>query len=203
MRAAVIDIGSNSTKLVIGEKAGDDIKILESLKNVVAIGQNTFYRARISQEIFNEITHVLEKYKTLIKQYEVTETKVIATTAVREAENRDIFLDTVERKTGFKIEVLNVGDVVYFIDAFRRDIFAVKIASSTTDVTATDSVRATPLPKPGSERTRRQRLPAIIADVGDITVVEAADDSETEAALCLPAANAFSVNSGLRRPTAI
>ena len=118
MRAAVIDIGSNSTKLVIGEKAGDEIKILESLKNVVAIGQNTFYRARISQEIFNEIINVLEKYKTLIKQYEVTETKVIATTAVREAENRDIFLDTVERKTGFKIEVLNVGDVVYFIDAF-------------------------------------------------------------------------------------
>ena len=118
MRAAVIDIGSNSTKLVIGEKAGDDIKILESLKNVVAIGQNTFYRARISQEIFNEIISVLEKYKTLIKQYEVTEIKVIATTAVREAENRDIFLDAVERKTGFKVEVLNVGDVVYFIDAF-------------------------------------------------------------------------------------
>jgi len=118
MRAAVIDIGSNSTKLVIGEKAGDDIKVLESLKNVVAIGQNTFYRARISQEIFNEIINVLEKYKTLIKQYEVTEIKVIATTAVREAENRDIFLDAVERKTGFKVEVLNVGDVVYFIDAF-------------------------------------------------------------------------------------
>ena len=118
MRAAVIDIGSNSTKLVIGERSGDDIKILESLKNVVAIGQNTFYKGRISQEIFNEIINVLEKYKALIKQYEVAETKVIATTAVREAENRDIFLDTVERKTGFKIEVLNVGDVVYFIDAF-------------------------------------------------------------------------------------
>ena len=101
MRAAVIDIGSNSTKLVIGEKAGDDIKILESLKNVVAIGQNTFYRRVSPRKYSMEIINVLEKYKTLIKQYEVTEIKVIATTAVREAENRDIFLDAVERKTGF------------------------------------------------------------------------------------------------------
>jgi exopolyphosphatase/guanosine-5'-triphosphate,3'-diphosphate pyrophosphatase len=37
---------------------------------------------------------------------------------VREAENRDVFIDTVRRKTGFNVEVLNVGDVVYFIDAF-------------------------------------------------------------------------------------
>lgn len=118
MRAAVIDIGSNSTKLVIGEKQDDDIKVIETLKNVVPIGKNTFYRGRISQEIFNEVIMVLENYKRIINEYAVKDVKVIATTAVREAENRDIFLDTVARKTGFKVEVLNVGDVVYFIDAF-------------------------------------------------------------------------------------
>lgn len=118
MRAAIIDIGSNSTKLIIGEKDNDDIKIVETLKNVVAIGKSTFYRGRISQEVFNDIIEVLENYKRIIKEYAVTEVKIIATTAVREAENRDIFLDTIYRKTGLKVEVLNVGDVVYFIDAF-------------------------------------------------------------------------------------
>lgn len=118
MRAAIVDIGSNSTKLVIGEKVNDDIKILESLKNVIDIGKDTFYRGTISQSIFNTIIYVLEKYKKLINEYMVDDIKIIATTAVREAENRDIFLDTIKRKTGFTIEVLNVGDVVYFIDAF-------------------------------------------------------------------------------------
>ncbi len=118
MRAAVIDIGSNSAKLVIGQKGETDIKILESLKNVVGIGKSTFYKGRISQDIINHIVNVLEKYKKLIAEYGVTETRVIATTAVREAENRDVFLDTIKRKTGLEIEVLNVGDVVYFIDAF-------------------------------------------------------------------------------------
>jgi len=118
MRAAVIDIGSNSTKLIIGEREGEDIKILESLKNIIPIGKSTFYQGRISQEIFTQTIQVLEQYKKLINEYAVTSVKVIATTAVREADNRDIFTDTVSRKTGFPIEVLNVGDVVYYIDAF-------------------------------------------------------------------------------------
>ncbi len=118
MRAAVLDIGSNSIKLVIGEKSGDDIKILESLRNVVPIGRNTFLRGRIAQETINQTTSLLEKYQERIREYDVSEVVVIATTAVREASNRDIFTDTVFRKTGFKVEVLNVGDVVYYIDAY-------------------------------------------------------------------------------------
>ncbi|MFA5088315.1 MAG: HD domain-containing protein [Candidatus Omnitrophota bacterium] len=118
MRAAVIDIGSNSLKLIIGEKEDNDIKILESLKNVNPLGKYSFFRGRISQELINQTISLLEKYKQVIKEYEVTDVRVIATTAVREARNKDIFLDTILRKTGLKIEVLNVGDVVYYIDAY-------------------------------------------------------------------------------------
>lgn len=118
MRAAVIDIGTNSTKMIIGEKVDDQVKVLEYLKKVIGIGKSTFYKGRISQDIINEIVETLDKYDALIKQYEVTKVRVIATTAVREAANRDVFIDTVKRRTGFKVEVLSVGDVVYYIDAF-------------------------------------------------------------------------------------
>ncbi len=118
MRAAVIDIGSSSTKLAIGERFGDEIRILENLRNVIDIGQNTFYKGRISQEIINQTISVLENYRRVIDQYHVDNVRVIATTAVREANNKDIFLDTISRNTGFEIEVLNVGDVVYYIDSF-------------------------------------------------------------------------------------
>ena len=118
MRAAVIDIGSNSTKLVIGESDGQNLRIIDSLKNVNQIGRSTFYKGRIAQDIFHEVISVLNKYKEVITQYEVDKVKIIATTAVREAQNRDIFLDTVRRMTGFDVEILNVGDVVYYIDAF-------------------------------------------------------------------------------------
>lgn len=117
-RAGVIDIGSSSIKLTIGEAREDDIKILESLKNSVPIGNDTFFKGRISQEIINQTVVVLEKYKQILKEYEISEVLVTATTAVREARNKDIFLDTVLRKTGINIEVITVGDVVYYIDAY-------------------------------------------------------------------------------------
>ena len=118
MRAAVIDIGSSSTKLVIGQKKDDDIQILENLRNVIDIGQQAFYQGRITQDIINELIGVLDQYKNVIRGYDVDHIKVIATTAVREANNKDVFIDTITRKTGFEIEVLNVGDVVFYIDSF-------------------------------------------------------------------------------------
>lgn len=118
MRAGVIDIGSSSTKLLISERHGEDIKIVESLKNVIPLGRHAFLKSRIPQTIINQTASVLQKYKEVLKEYDVKDVAVIATTAVREARNQDIFLDTVLRKTGFKIDVLNVGDVVYYIDYF-------------------------------------------------------------------------------------
>src|SRR5437868_3341947 len=118
MRAAVIDVGSSSIKLVVGQIEDDDIKIIETLKNAIPIGKHAFLKGRIPQGIINQTIAVFEQYKQVLKELDVKDCVVIATTAVREARNRDIFLDTVFRKTGFKIEVLNVGDVVYYIDSF-------------------------------------------------------------------------------------
>lgn len=102
----------------MAESHGDNVKIIESLKNFIPLGKHVFLKGRIPQSIINQTAAVLEKYKEVLKEYDVENVMVIATTAVREARNRDIFLDTVLRKTGFKIDVLNAGDVVYYIDYF-------------------------------------------------------------------------------------
>jgi len=118
MRTGVIDIGTNSIKLIIGESGGDQITILESLKNIIPLGNDTFYRGAIRQETTKQVLTILEKYKSVLKEYDVNDVKLIATTAVREARNKDIFVDTIARKTGYNVEVLTVGDVIYYIDAF-------------------------------------------------------------------------------------
>ena len=118
MRAGVIDIGSSSVKLIIGEKAGEEIRILESLKSVIPLGTQTFFRQRISQETINQTIRVLSTFKQALEEYEVPNVSVIATTAVREARNRDIFIDTILRKTCLSIEVLTVGDVIFYIDSY-------------------------------------------------------------------------------------
>ncbi|MBU4304956.1 MAG: HD domain-containing protein [Candidatus Omnitrophica bacterium] len=118
MRTGVIDIGSNSIKLIIGETEGEHITILEFLKNIVPIGKDSFYKGAIHQETIKQILAIIEKYKNVLKEYDVSNVRLIATAAVREARNKDILVDTLSRKTGFPVEVLTVGDVVYYIDAY-------------------------------------------------------------------------------------
>ncbi|MDD5155140.1 MAG: HD domain-containing protein [Candidatus Omnitrophica bacterium] len=118
MRAALIDIGSNSVKLFIAESQGENMTILESLKSIVPIANDTFLKDRISQETINQVITILEKYRRVINDYDVNDIKVVATTAVREARNKDIFVDMINLKTGFQIDVLSVGDIIYYINAY-------------------------------------------------------------------------------------
>lgn len=116
--AGVIDIGSGSIRLVIGQKSGKTVSILEMLENVVQLGKDTFDSGKITQSTINETINILLKYKNVLESYEVDNIRVIATTAVREAENRDVFVDTLKLKTGFSIEVFPVGDTVFYIDSY-------------------------------------------------------------------------------------
>jgi len=122
VRAGIIDIGTHSIKLLIAEESESGIKILETLKNVALLGKDTFYKGRFSQETINRTVAILEKYNEKLKEYAVSNVRVIATTAVREADNRDVFIDTISRRTGFTIEVFTVGDVIYYIDAYLYHI---------------------------------------------------------------------------------
>ena len=118
MRAAVIDIGSSSIQLFIGEKVDNDVVLLEALKNPVPLGRHTLQRERIAPKVVGQAVGILEKYKQKLKEYDISQVRVVATSAVRDARNSGIFVDTVLRQTGLAVEVLTVGDVVYYIDAY-------------------------------------------------------------------------------------
>lgn len=118
MLKAVIDIGSNSIKLAIGEPHKEGVKLVEFLKNIVPLGRSAFCRDTISRDVMSQTIRILKGYKRVLKEYNVSSVKVIATTAVREANNKDIFIDMIRRKTGFEIDVLDVGDVLFFIESY-------------------------------------------------------------------------------------
>ncbi len=145
-RVGIIDIGTSSIKLIIGEAVKDKIQVLEYLKNLVPVGRDVFYHSRISPEATKQTVAILEKYKKVIKEYDVATLKVIATTAAREAENNDIFLDTIFRLTGLNVEVLTAGDVIYFLDAYlynelkerypihSKNVLIVELGSGNVDI---------------------------------------------------------------------
>ncbi len=111
----IIDIGSSSIKMNIYELFEDHYVILESLRQHVRLGNDSFYEGKISRKTINECIAILNRYKKLCKDYNTKYIKTVATTAVREAENSDIFIDSIYRHTDLEIELLGVQNESEYI----------------------------------------------------------------------------------------
>ena len=108
---AVIDIGSNSIRMVLGQLLGDGkVEVLEKFRKAVRLGQDTFTQGRLSREAIRTIISILREYQRTLKLYNVEHIRIVATSAVREAGNADILIDRVLTATGLGIEIIDVSE---------------------------------------------------------------------------------------------
>jgi exopolyphosphatase/guanosine-5'-triphosphate,3'-diphosphate pyrophosphatase len=106
---AIIEIGSTGIRTLIANTIGlAGYEILERSGKPVSLGQDVFTTGQISRESMRECILVLQGLKELVRSYgiEPAETRVIATSALREAENRDAFVDRITMRTGFNVDVI-------------------------------------------------------------------------------------------------
>lgn len=130
--AAVIDIGSNALTMIIGQTAGESIKILENMNYPVSLGKDTFNTGRISFEKVNKTCEIIKNFLAVAKEYGiVNQIKAVATTAVREAENKTFVLDQIKIRTGLVVEVLDdsAEKMLIYKEVIRR-ISKIKIYKS-------------------------------------------------------------------------
>lgn len=104
---AVIDIGSSAIRMVIAEVGPKtEIRYLENLQKPVRFGREVFTTGKISSDSMRQGIEILKNYKTVIEGYGIRRIQVVASSAVREAVNRDNFIDQVYVRTGIDIEIL-------------------------------------------------------------------------------------------------
>lgn len=105
---AAIDVGSNAIRLIIGNVNGDrKVSIVESLRDPVRLGQEVFVDGSISEETIERATEAFGRFRDTIQAHGVKWTRAVATSATREALNREIFVDRVAQKTGIEITVIS------------------------------------------------------------------------------------------------
>lgn len=104
---AAIDIGTNSFHLVIA-KVNDEgiVKILSKDKEVVRLGKSSSDMKHISLEAMERAVTTLKRFKIICDSFNA-EIRAVATSATREALNRDEFIDKVFERTGICIEVVS------------------------------------------------------------------------------------------------
>ncbi|MCX8057339.1 MAG: Ppx/GppA family phosphatase [Ignavibacteria bacterium] len=154
-RIAAIDLGTNSFHLVIVElknisditsleelEANNNFNILYRQREIVRInvGENN-QTNRLTNEGINRAIKVLKQFKTKIEEYGAV-THAIATSAIREAENRDEFLNYVKDNLGIEIKVVSGFEEAHLIylgvlqglNVYDKQILLIDIGGGSTEL---------------------------------------------------------------------
>nr|WP_162990950.1 phosphatase [Maliibacterium massiliense] len=104
--AAVIDIGSGVLKMRICQMSKGRIETLDRLEYPLHLGHEVFYNGKISFESLRELTGALRNYAQVMREYDVDECRVVATSALREASNRAFVVDQLQIQNGLSVQIL-------------------------------------------------------------------------------------------------
>lgn len=107
MKAAVIDLGTNTFHLIIAELSATDLRILFKTNEPVRLGQGRINDHLIIPEAFERGINTLKKFKQEIEKHQVDVLKAIATSAIRSAANGAEFVDAVGLRAGIDIEIVS------------------------------------------------------------------------------------------------
>lgn len=109
---ASIDIGAHSARLLIVEvdKHSGTYETIEDLEIPVPLGADVFKSGCISNKSVLMLCEIMKKFKLKMEEYRISEYCAIATSAVREAENADIFLERVKFLSGIDVRIFTGTD---------------------------------------------------------------------------------------------
>ena len=111
---AVIDIGSNSVRLVIYRIEGRSIWPVFNEKVLAGLGRDLKTTGVLHRTGWRETLIALRRFKAILESYELERLHVVATAAVREAQDGPAFVDEVRRQTGFSVRTLTGGEEAFY-----------------------------------------------------------------------------------------
>ena len=106
---AIVEIGSTGIRLLIAEIEGKEWKILDRAGRPAVLGRDVFTTGELSRESFLECLSVLHSYRELLSGWGIANENiyVIATSALRAARNREVFIDRILQETGFNVSIVD------------------------------------------------------------------------------------------------
>lgn len=105
---AAIDVGSSAIRLFIGTVDSErNLQIVENIREPVRLGQDVFTKGTIAEETIEKAADAFIRFRNLITAHDAKWTKAVATSATREAQNKEIFIDRIEQVSGVEINVIS------------------------------------------------------------------------------------------------
>lgn len=142
-RIALIDIGSNTVRLVIFNIDANAYYDISELQNIKVSARLVQYveQGEMSQKGIDVLTHLVKNYLKIIQKYQVDQVIPVATAAVRNSTNVKDIIQQVKKKTGLKVRVLSDKEEAFYGNYAVRYTFnlydglSVDIGGGSTEVT--------------------------------------------------------------------
>ncbi len=109
MRVAAVDLGTNTTRLLVADVVDGRVEELHRESRITRLGEGVDERGRLLPLPIARVRNVLADYRRTLESLGAERTLAAATSAVRDAENGEAFLGEVEWSYGFVTQLLS-GD---------------------------------------------------------------------------------------------
>ena len=111
MRVAVVDIGTNSTRLLIADvEPGGAVSELQRRTQVTRLGEGVDTSGVLADAAIGRVLAVLDEYASVIAQFGAQARPAVLTSAVRDAANGPQFVATVEQRYGLEARAIGGGE---------------------------------------------------------------------------------------------
>lgn len=105
---AAIDVGSNAIRMMVSRlNTEGKLETLENLRLPVRLGQDAFTSGQFSEQTMQMAVDAFLRFRNVAEVFEVTQTRAVATSAMRETANSDLLIERIFRETGFNIEIIS------------------------------------------------------------------------------------------------
>lgn len=105
-RVAAFDCGTNSLRLLIADSNGGELADVVRTLEVVRLGQGVDRTGRFDDDALSRTLEVTRRYAEMCRVHGVERMRFVATSATRDAANRDEFIDSVRSILGIEPEVI-------------------------------------------------------------------------------------------------
>ena len=106
MLCAAIDIGSNTTRVLVAEPQSGQLRKVMEQRAYTRIGKASRHDGQIDAEKISEVAEVVATQVRLAQEIGAEAIRIVATAAIREARNRDIAVARIEAAAGMPVQVL-------------------------------------------------------------------------------------------------
>lgn len=107
MLCAAIDIGSNTTRILVAEPADGQLKKVMEQRAYTRIGKARDGKGRVSKEKIAEVADVVDTQVRLAREVGAESFRAVATAAVRDSKNGETMVKAIEAKAGIPVEIIS------------------------------------------------------------------------------------------------